>query len=72
MECAIHRRYKAMRKPRVLCERCWFMWVAAQTAREKTAQRLAQEAYDRTPQGQIDKRNREYDPRQDPSSCWYG
>lgn len=27
-ECTTHRRYQALRKPRVPCEMCWRMWIA--------------------------------------------
>lgn len=28
MKCRAHPKYKALRRPRVLCEQCWAMWLA--------------------------------------------
>jgi hypothetical protein len=70
--CEAHPRYKALRKPRLTCEACWWQWFYAKAARATAAKEAAQAAYDLTPQGQIDKRNREYNKYDDPDSCWYG
>ena len=29
--CKVHKAYKAKRKPRVLCDGCWLLWVGERT-----------------------------------------